>query len=97
MIRRGDNCGGSYLNDNFSRRLLDRLHDEHYLDFNGQTRESIVHHLVPDFENRYKRRVDITKRPANSVRVSGLRGDKQRGLSGPDAKRFDDNSLWLNT
>lgn len=93
---RGDNCGASYLNDNFERLLLERLADETYLERNGETRESIVRHLVPTFEDYDKRSKDITKRPGGRFKVPGLLGDQQRDLTGADAKRFDNNHILLN-
>ncbi|CAG8974761.1 hypothetical protein HYALB_00000372 [Hymenoscyphus albidus] len=91
-----DNCGASHLNDNFENRVLERLADEDYLDIQGLTRETIVKQLVPDFENYDKRYKDITKRPAGSLRIPGLRGDMSRGLEGAESKGFEDNRLILD-
>ena len=33
------------------KRLLKRLEDEHYLDYNGETREDIVRYATLEFEN----------------------------------------------
>ncbi|KUJ10098.1 uncharacterized protein LY89DRAFT_675587 [Mollisia scopiformis] len=92
----GDNCGASYLNDYYEKHLLKRLANEDYLDTNGETRESIVRHLVPNFENHDKRSKDISRRPCSRIKIPGLRGDRERGLSGPAAKGFDNNFLILN-
>ncbi|PVH73657.1 hypothetical protein DL98DRAFT_594843 [Cadophora sp. DSE1049] len=83
-----DNCGASYLNDAFEARVLKRLEDEHYLDCNGETRESIVRYATLEFEDREKRIVDIARRPVGEVRIPGLRGDSQRRLSGLMSKNF---------
>ncbi|ESZ94881.1 hypothetical protein SBOR_4757 [Sclerotinia borealis F-4128] len=59
----GDNCGGSYLNENYKQMLLDRLQDETYLLDNlpaGESLESIVNRFIPTFENDFKRRKDVT-------------------------------------
>lgn len=93
----GDNCGGSYLNDNFEKRLLERLKDEVYLDQMGETRESIIRHLIPDFEDYDKRNRDIAKRPSSRIKILGLLGDNRRGLSGSNVKRFEDNFINLNS
>ncbi|EDN99546.1 hypothetical protein SS1G_02400 [Sclerotinia sclerotiorum 1980 UF-70] len=63
----GDNCGSSYLNDGYKDMLLNRLQDEDYLLKNGETLEAIVNRLIPDFENEYKRRVNVMKLPGHRV------------------------------
>ncbi|CAG8958614.1 hypothetical protein HYFRA_00009931 [Hymenoscyphus fraxineus] len=93
----GDNCGASYLNDNFETRVLERLADENYLDVDGTTREAIVRQLVLDFETYDKRFKDVTKSPESALRIPGLRGDMRRGLKGSEAKRFEDNQLILDS
>ncbi|TVY35815.1 hypothetical protein LSUB1_G007092 [Lachnellula subtilissima] len=92
----GDNCGSSYLNDLYAERLLLRLHNEHYLDCNGQTRLSIVNNLIPVFERFHKRRKNIADRPTMRILIPGLKGDKERGLAGRAAKRFENNVLLFN-
>ncbi|TGO62414.1 hypothetical protein BOTNAR_0114g00130 [Botryotinia narcissicola] len=92
----GDNCGSSYLNDNYKDMLLDRLQDEDYLFKNGDTLESIVNRLIPDFENEYKRRVNVMKRCGHRVYIAGLRGDEQMNRVGLAEKRFEANHLQMN-
>jgi hypothetical protein len=92
----GDNCGASYLNDGFEKRLLKRLEDEHYLDYNGEAREDIVRYATLEFENRDKRLVDIARRPVGGVKIPSLRGDDQRRLSGLGPKNFKDGYVLLN-
>ncbi|PQE30977.1 hypothetical protein CJF32_00007970 [Rutstroemia sp. NJR-2017a WRK4] len=92
----GSNCGSSYLNDNYRTMLHDRLQDEHYLLKNGETLDSIVNRLIPDFENEYKRRVNVMKRCGHRVYIAGLRSDEQMDRTGPAAKRFDINNLLMN-
>ncbi|KAF8849939.1 hypothetical protein BDZ45DRAFT_752274 [Acephala macrosclerotiorum] len=92
----GDNCGASYLNENFEKRLLERLSGESELECNGQTLEGIVRYAVPDFEDYQKREVDIARRPNREVRIPGLEGDSKRLQSGRPAKRFGDNCVLLN-
>ncbi|KAJ8062988.1 hypothetical protein OCU04_008233 [Sclerotinia nivalis] len=92
----GDNCGSSYLNDGYKDMLLNRLQDEDYLLKNGETLEAIVNRLIPDFENEYKRRVNVMKRPGHRVYIAGLRGDEQMNRVGPAEKRFEINNLLMN-
>lgn len=76
--------------------LLNRLQDEDYLFKNGDTLESIVNRLIPDFENEYKRRVNVTKRCGHRVYIAGLRGDEQMNRVGLAEKRFEANHLQMN-
>ncbi|KAG4430982.1 hypothetical protein IFR05_013534 [Cadophora sp. M221] len=92
----GDNCGASYLNDAFEKRLLKRLEDEHYLDSNGETREDIVRYATLEFEHRDKRLVDIARRPVGEVKIPGLLGDDQRRLRGLEPKNFKPGYVLLN-
>ncbi|CZR65043.1 uncharacterized protein PAC_14943 [Phialocephala subalpina] len=92
----GDNCGASYLNDNFEKQLLAQLSDEDYLDCNGLTRQDIVRHAIPNFEDFQKRTVNILEDPQRDIFIPGLRGDQRSGRFGKDAKKFDDNCLWLD-
>ncbi|KAE8441601.1 hypothetical protein EG329_004650 [Mollisiaceae sp. DMI_Dod_QoI] len=92
----GDNCGASYLNDNFRNLLLAKLAEETYLEVNGNTLESIVNNQLPDFEGYLKRRKDVYENPTARILIPGLRGDKQCGRSGLAAKGFDDNFVRLN-
>jgi hypothetical protein len=75
--------------------LHDRLQDEHYLLKNGETLEAIVNHLIPDFENEYKRRVNVMSRCGHRVYIAGLRGDEQMDRTGAAAKRFETNNLLM--
>ncbi|ESZ92420.1 hypothetical protein SBOR_7179 [Sclerotinia borealis F-4128] len=93
----GDNCGSSYLNDHYKDMLLDRLQDEDYLIKNGETLEAIVNRLIPAFENKTKRRVDVMSRSGpERVYIAGLRSDEQINRVGPAEKRFKENFLLLN-
>ncbi|TVY81960.1 hypothetical protein LSUE1_G007261 [Lachnellula suecica] len=85
----GDNCGGSYLNDLYAKRILWRLYDEHYLDANGETREAIANRFVPKFESHHKRFKNVMEdRPLLRLPIPGLREDRQ--------KRFERNTLVFN-
>ncbi|PQE05216.1 Hsp70 family protein [Rutstroemia sp. NJR-2017a BBW] len=92
----GSSCGSSYLNDNYRTMLHNRLQDEHYLLKNGETLDSIVNRLIPDFENEYKRRVNVVKPCGHRVYIAGLRSDEQMDRTGPAAKRFETNNLLMN-
>lgn len=91
----GDNCGASYLNQNFEALVFKRLADESYLEDNGDTLESIVKGLLPNFEDFDKRIKDIYKRPSARLKIPGLLGDKRRNLIGSKAKGFEDNYMLL--
>jgi hypothetical protein len=86
------------LNENFKQHILHRLRDETYLEGNGITRESIASKLAAlRFEIYGKKKIDIYNRPDGfSYSIDRLRGDKRRGLTGPAAKRFGDNTVYLN-
>jgi len=89
----GDNCGGSYANVGYYQRLYERLRTETYLEGNGETIQSHINYLIPDFENIDKRKKDITKsRVLGRVRLPGLRGDKRTGVP----NRFEDNHILLD-
>ncbi|CZS94244.1 uncharacterized protein RCO7_10355 [Rhynchosporium graminicola] len=92
----GDNCGASYLNDAFEKRLLKRLKDESYLDRDGETREDAVRYATMEFENRGKRNIDIAKRPVGEVRIPGLKGDLARRLQGQELKGFKPGFVSLD-
>ncbi|KAF7900126.1 hypothetical protein EAF00_004462 [Botryotinia globosa] len=88
----GDNCGSSYLNENWKNMLLNKLKDEIYLlDMwpAGESLESIVNRFIPNFENDHKRRKDVTS----------LFGLKTRlhlpGLKENAEKRFDDGHIVI--
>ncbi|CZR65046.1 uncharacterized protein PAC_14946 [Phialocephala subalpina] len=84
----GDNCGASYLNDNYERLLLSKLSEETYLTHNGETLQDIVRLALQDFEDYQKREVDIHRHPTGEVHIRGL-------LANP-SKRFDQNCLYLD-
>jgi hypothetical protein len=85
------------LNENFKQHLLYRLRDETYLERNGITLESIVSKLAAlNFENYGKKKIDIYKLPDGAYEIPNLRGDKTRGLTGPAAKRFGNNIIYMN-
>ncbi|KAI9640157.1 hypothetical protein NHQ30_011394 [Ciborinia camelliae] len=81
----GDNCGSSYLNENYKKMLLHRLRDETYLlDMRpaGESLESIVNRLVPKFEDDFKRRKDVTASFGLRTRLHlpGLKPNKEKGF-----------------
>jgi hypothetical protein len=85
------------LNENFKQHILHRLRDETYIEGNGITRELIASRLAAlQFEIYGKKKIDIYKRPGGSYFIQNLRGDRRRGLTGPAAKRFGDNYVYLN-
>jgi hypothetical protein len=92
----GDNCGASYLNDNFERLLLERVADEDYLEGNGESGESIIRHWVPIFETMTKEARISQGGPGGRFKVPGLLGDLQRGLTDTDARRFNNNHILLD-
>jgi hypothetical protein len=77
--------------------MLHRLRDETYLEVNEYSLSSIVNKLVYQFETFDKRRIHITRRPETKYFIPGLRSDKAMGLTGPRAKRFENNNLLMNT
>jgi len=94
----GDNCGASYLNENFKDHLEERLKHETYLFHNGVTKESIVRELIPKFEEDYKRRVDINSRcPTHGIYIAGLRADEDQDPRSKETRRkfFDRNQLLM--
>lgn len=70
------------MNNSFKERLLHKLRHETYLIRNGNTLESIVDQVCVQFEKFDKKTVDLLKRPRNGYSIAGLRGDKDRGLTG---------------
>ncbi|KAF7929793.1 hypothetical protein EAE99_004697 [Botrytis elliptica] len=88
----GDNCGSSYLNENWKNMLLNKLKDESYLlDMwpAGESLESIVNRFIPNFENDHKRRKDVTS-------VFGLKTRLHLpGLKANAEKRFDDGHIVI--
>jgi hypothetical protein len=84
------------LNDLYAEHLSQRLRDEHYLDRNGQTRQAIVNSFIPAFETHHKRRKNVMERPSLRLAIPGLKGDKERGLTGKAAKRFEESVMLLN-
>ena len=91
----GDNCGASYLNENFREVLEERLKHESYLFRNGETKESVVGRLIPDFENEYKRRIDVTGPCKHNIHIAGLRGDEDRDPKERITRDFERNSLIM--
>lgn len=74
---------------------MGRLSTETYLDFSH--RKSTVNALIPDFENFDKRQHDIfKKRPFKRVKIPGLLGDKEQGLTGSAVKRFVKDFMLLD-
>lgn len=74
---------------------MEKLADEHYLEANGDTLESIVKSLVPNFEDFDKRNKDISKSPSSRLRIPGLKSDHRQSRPGRDPKGFEDNYLLL--
>lgn len=92
-------CGGIYANKNFSNLVADRLASEDYLWMNGDSLTSIVDRLIPKFESSHKRMFNIVKTPptpAHGIAITGLRGDRQMGRTGDDAKRFEAGALMMD-
>jgi hypothetical protein len=87
-ISSGDNCGASYLNDNFERLLFKRLGKETYLEGGGKTRAEHVRRSVPNFESIGKRFIDLEKHPSGSAYIPGVRAD--------DSKRLSQDYIYLN-
>ncbi|RAL67075.1 hypothetical protein DID88_007855 [Monilinia fructigena] len=73
-----------------------RLQDEDYLLKNGETLEAIVNRLIPDFENEYKRQVNVMKRVGHRFYIAGLRSDEQMNRVGLAEKCFETNNLLMN-
>ncbi|KAI1373890.1 hypothetical protein F4677DRAFT_461746 [Hypoxylon crocopeplum] len=75
-------CGSSYLNEAFSRLLLEKLQGETYLTRDGKTLESIAEAATfNDFEYKHKRNFDIYETARNSRRIGTIPGLK------PNAKK----------
>jgi hypothetical protein len=75
--------GSSFLNEAFRAHLEKRLEGhrdeiEHF----GSTLDGILDTAVVEFENKIKRRVDITKKnaPAEAIWIPGLRDNKAEGF-----------------
>jgi hypothetical protein len=56
----GDLCGGSYVNQEFAKCLLEYLRDQRDLEKNGKTIRSIIDKQTVQFENGNKRTIDVT-------------------------------------
>jgi len=69
---------------------LDKLRDEDYLETNGRTIRRIVDSLMVEFENKIKRRIDVTDRNQKGewIYIPNLRANKE--------KRFDWARLFLS-
>ena len=82
-------CGASYINERFEALLLKKLKHEQYLVKNGKTIQSIVDAKVMDFENGYKRIIDVTdkKFQVPPIEIDDLRPNLR--------KRFYQNQLEL--
>jgi len=70
--------------------MMARLADETYLEVDGLTIEGIVDEKMLEFENRYKRTVDVTRRdlPGDALSIPRLRADR--------AKRFAQGRYLFN-
>ena len=84
------------MNENFKVHVRQRLRHETYLESSGESLESIVSRLIPEFETHDKRKQDLTKGPAFTYYIVNLRGDEERGLNGAAKKRFGKNMLYMN-
>lgn len=94
----GDNCGGTYVNENFKRLVLSRLRCEKYLECNDNTLEAIVNRVAREFEAFDKPRADITTKSIHRYRIDQLRGDQSRDNIGKRCKkRFENNFLLMET
>ncbi|KAH7083967.1 hypothetical protein FB567DRAFT_581428 [Paraphoma chrysanthemicola] len=74
--------GSSFINQKFERKLEKILREESYLFNNGRTLKSIVQSRTATFENKDKRRIDITNRKTlpMAVRVDYLRENRSKGF-----------------
>ena len=95
----GDDCGASYLNQNFVDILRAKLCEETYLEDNGDTIESHINSAIPNFEEVEKRYKDITKTPSPTIRVRipGLRGDIRRARVGQPPMGFENGFVILDS
>ncbi|KAH7305654.1 hypothetical protein BKA65DRAFT_443255 [Rhexocercosporidium sp. MPI-PUGE-AT-0058] len=84
----GDNCGGSYLNQEFKALVKYRLRDEAYLCETGYTLDYIADKACMFFETHEKREKDVLKKPCGSVEIPNLRGDM--------AKNFENNVMMMD-
>jgi hypothetical protein len=78
----GDLCGGSFVNQRFERRLMEKLKHEKYLEKNGKTIRSIVEAQSIVFENRDKRTIDVVDKHAvlEPIYIDDLKENRQKGL-----------------
>lgn len=83
------------MNENFREVLEERLKHESYLFRNGETRESIVGRLIPNFEDEYKRRIDIAAPCRHNIHIAGLRGDEDSDAKDGITRDFERNSLIM--
>lgn len=83
--------GSSFLNDGFRELLKVRIEGEReYVEQNGYTFEGVLDVAVLEFEDKLKRRVDITSpmMTLQTVRIQGIRTNAK--------KRFRTNIVELN-
>ncbi|KAM3088283.1 hypothetical protein ACMFMG_002337 [Clarireedia jacksonii] len=85
----GDNCGSSFLNENYRNLVMERLATENYL-FRSESLEMIVNRLLHDFETEHKRRIDSTLPVGQKFKVF------VPGLRASEKKRFTQNILWIH-
>jgi len=75
---------------------MSRLEEEDYLFQRGATAESIANRHMQRFEEYFKREFDVNEKiEAHYLEIPGLLGDKERGLSGKSAKRFDPDKMIM--
>ncbi|KMU74096.1 HSP70 family protein [Coccidioides immitis RMSCC 3703] len=85
-------CGSSYLNENFSRLIRDRLAGEYYLIDNGYPVERKIDFILEEFENRVKRTFNPReKRKIEVFMFDGLRENTEKKFR-PHEMRVDINS-----
>lgn len=95
----GDDCGASYLNQNFIDILREKLCEESYLEDNGDTIESHINSAIANFEEVEKRYKDNTKTPSSTtrVRIPGLRGDIRRARVGQTPVGFENGFVIFDS
>ncbi|KAH7067280.1 hypothetical protein BKA63DRAFT_521873 [Paraphoma chrysanthemicola] len=74
--------GSSFINEKFEKKLEKVLREETYLFNNGRTLKSIVQSRTATFENKDKRRIDVSNRKTlpMAIRVDYLRENPNKGF-----------------
>jgi len=75
-------CGSIYLNNRLEDHLTRLLQDEHYLDCENVTRESLIEACLVEFENNLKRTFDVTKTKSPiEILLPGLKANVEKGFT----------------